>query len=48
MINVTKITEESSANTRTYYKLEQVKTYKPNIVKAIMDQVFVKIESGDC
>lgn len=48
MINVTKITEESCANTRTYYKLEQVKTYKPNIVKTIMDQVFVKIESGDC
>lgn len=48
MINVTKITEESCANTRTYYKLEQVKTYMPNIVKCIMDQVFVKIESGDC
>lgn len=38
MINVTKITEESSANTRTYYKLEQVKTYKPNIVKTIVEQ----------
>lgn len=38
MINVTKITEESCANTRTYYKLEQVKTYKPNIVKTIIEQ----------
>lgn len=38
MINVTKITEESCVNTRTYYKLEQVKTYKPNIVKTIVEQ----------
>lgn len=38
MINVTKITEESCTNTRTYYKLEQVKTYKPNVVKTIVEQ----------
>lgn len=38
MINVTKITEENKNFKRTYFKLEQVKTYKSSIVDKIIKQ----------
>lgn len=46
MINVTKIKEECKDYTRIYYKLEQVKTYKPHIVKKIMEQLTFYVNAG--
>lgn len=46
MINVTKIKEECKEYSRVYYKLEQVKTYKPEIVNKILEQTKNFIKNG--
>lgn len=46
MIKVTKIKEECKEYSRVYYKLEQVKTYKPEIVNRIIEQTAEPIKNG--
>ena len=47
MIKVTKIKEETKEFNRIYYKLEQVKTYEPNIVNKIIAQTKGLIATGE-
>lgn len=47
MIKVTRIKEDCKEYSRVYYKLEQVKTYKPEVVNKVIEQTTDYIKSGE-